>query len=304
MIKKIILLGSKDAGGKNDVHDMARHLENKLDRVELTTVFLEDLLLNVGTDKQSVVDLQSGRDLKDADLVVAMNWYRGGPKSLYRDVMFAVALYLDKHGVSFWNSEARQQRSISKVSAMMQLSLLGLPVPATLFSLDADHLIHSVKNEPFILKSAIASRGADNFLCQDIHEAKSKLTSKTPNHFMVQEHIENDRDLRIVCFGGEPQLVIERRRTSTDTHLNNTSQGAEAKLEEVESLSSKIVDECRQICYNMGREMAGIDLLPANNSDRYVYLEVNAIPQLTSGSFVDEKMAALAKVLNEQKGTR
>ncbi len=302
-MKKILLIGSKDSGGKNDVRDMLKSLSSQLEGAELSTVFFEDLLMTVKTGSQQIIDTVSGVDLATADIIICVNWYKGGPKSLYRDLGFAIALYLEKNGVEFWNSEMLKQRSISKVSAMMQLSLLGMSVPTTYFSLDLAKMLQAVSEIPFVFKSSIASRGADNFLCNSIEEAMQHVSSNEPNYFIAQDCIANDADLRVICFGGEPSLVIERRRKSNDTHLNNTSQGAEAVLKELDEIDAKIIEECKKICYNMGREMAGIDVLPVKDKPgEYVYLEVNAVPQLTSGTFVEEKMAAMAQALKKEKG--
>jgi glutathione synthase/RimK-type ligase-like ATP-grasp enzyme len=93
-------------------------------------------------------------------------------------------------------------------------------------------------------------------------------------------------------------MVIRRQRTDTTTHLNNTSQGAEASLVPIDELEPSIIENSRKICYTMGRDMAGIDVLVANDgSARYVFLEVNAVPQLTSGVFIDEKMQTLSGAL-------
>ena len=48
----------------------------------------------------------------------------------------------------------------------------------------------------------------------------------------------------------------------------------------------------------MQREMAGIDLIPDSSAPGgYACLEVNAIPQLTSGYGVDVKMSEFAQSL-------
>lgn len=297
-MKRITLLGSKDPGGKNDINIMFDKVSGQTD-VEVNKVFFEDLLMHVKTGQQSIVDSISGEDLADADFVIAVNWYKRGKSSINRDFGFATALYLKDRGVAFWNSEMGNQRSVSKLSAMMQLSLADIPVPETYFSLNSELLAQSVASTPYILKSAAASRGNDNYLCNSSNEIAEKVNSDGPNHFLVQEFIPNESDLRVVCFGGEPAMVIERRRINDDTHMNNTSQGAEATTKEIADLPPKIIEECKNICYSMGREMAGIDLLFESGSDRHVYLEVNAVPQLTSGSFVDQKMAVLAQSINK-----
>ena len=82
--------------------------------------------------------------------------------------------------------------------------------------------------------------------------------------------------------------------------MNNTSLGAKASLVELSELDPKIIADCQKICLLMGRELAGIDFMIANDgSSRQVFLEVNAIPQLTSGSFVEEKLHSLVEAVND-----
>lgn len=300
-MQRILLIGSKDPAGKNDIVQMHQQLTGLLKNADLKLANWEDLVVTIETGSQKIIDANNN-DVADNDLVLAFNWYKSGQGGLYRDLAFTLGLYLEHHGVKFWNSEIANQRSTSKLSATMQLSLLGLPVPKTRFSLDSSKLLQETLSTPFICKSAVASRGADNYFCHSIDEAKSHLDNGSTNHFIIQEYIDNEADWRIICFGGQPKLAIERRRQSDDTHLNNTSQGANAQLIEFDKLPAKVIDECKQICYKMGREMAGIDVLPERgNQEQYVYLEVNAIPQLTSGSFVDEKMKVLAESLNKSE---
>jgi glutathione synthase/RimK-type ligase-like ATP-grasp enzyme len=117
---------------------------------------------------------------------------------------------------------------------------------------------------------------------------------------MLQEFISNDFDVRVVCFDGRPQLVIKRQRTSDGTHLNNTSQGAEATLLELSGLPESVLAEVPKICDAFGRQMAGVDYIVANDgTSRYICLEVNAVPQLTSGSFTQEKRLRLGDAIKE-----
>lgn len=300
-MKKVIFLGSKDAGEKNRVQLLAQRVAS--DAVAVRTVYFEDLLFTINGEHQSVIDTVSRQDIADAELVLAVNWYRNGRLSLYRDVAFATALYLEARGVALWNQEMLHQRSTTKLSAMMQLALAGLPVPATWFSLDGAVLTAAADGYPLICKAVAASRGRHNYLIESAAELQQRLAGEAPNSFMLQAFIPNDSDLRVVCFGGEPHLVIRRSRQDHSSHLNNVSQGAKAKLLPAEALGPELQGQCRQICRLMGREMAGIDLLlPDGGLSQGVFLEVNAVPQLTSGAFVDEKLAALKSAI-EKVGT-
>lgn len=295
MSKHVILLGSKLPGEKNNITEMASIFTHNAD-VVTQTVYWEDLVFDIARDTQSVEDVVSKTDLAGADLVIALNWYRGGKQSMYKEAAFSLALYLQSRQVAFWNEEMAQQRSSSKLSAIMQLALLGIDVPRTQFALDARVLLAaSTVQYPLILKAANASRGRANYKIDTKAELLDKLkTVEAPNRFLIQEYIANESDLRVICVDYEPRLVIERRRQQSDQHLNNTSQGATATLIDLNSIKPAILQSCREICHDMGRNIAGIDLMYASDdSNRTVFLEVNAIPQLTSGVFVAEKLAVI-----------
>lgn len=306
-MKQITLIGSKSAGTKNDVATLTRSLLEHGLKASVRVCYWEDMIFTIGTQSQTVVDGASQTDYVAADLVIAMNWYRSRTTGFYRDMAFALALYLQKAGVEFWNSEMLQQRSSTKLSALMQLALEGIDVPRTVFSVDHGVLLAAQDfSFPLIVKTIAGSRGSSNYLARDAEQLREILVAdgdRTP--FMIEEYIPNDHDLRVVCYGGQPALVIKRSRTSNQTHLNNTSQGAVAKILPLTEVEPAILDLCRRACQVMGREMAGVDILLANDvSKRRVCLEVNAIPQLTSGSYVAEKSEHLAGALNEYlKGT-
>jgi glutathione synthase/RimK-type ligase-like ATP-grasp enzyme len=304
-MNKVTLLGSKDAGEKNSAPEMLRLArENLSGRPDFRVVYWEDLLFDIVKGRQSVIDMASGDDIGGTGLVMALNWYRGGPRSMYKDAAFALALYLQDKGVKFWNEEMVRQHSISKLSAAMQLSLLGQDVAATRYSLGRETMLKLETEFPVIMKAAQSSRGRNNYLVEDKDGFNRYLElgeDGMPNQFILQEYIPNDSDLRLVCAGGEPQLCIRRQRTSNDTHLNNVSQGAEATKVDLTELDPAILQSCREICRGMGRNVAGIDLIQASDgSGRNVFLEVNALPQLTSGAFVTEKVTAVLELLAQE----
>lgn len=298
-MKQVILIGSKQTQGKNDVVALGQAVQKQLTGpVKLWTCFWEDLVFDITMDRQQVTDAVSQLDLAQADLVLSVGWYKTVRQSFYRDIAFTLALYLKSRGVGFWNTEMVQQRSTTKLSCMMQLALAGIAVPATRFSLSADMILATTTKFPVVVKAIAASRGRHNYLVKDQAELKQRLVSPRP--VLIQEFIANDADLRVICYGGEPALVVKRQRASQDTHLNNTSQGGNATLLPLAEVSPEILQQSRQICAIMKREMAGVDLLVApGGTNRVVCLEVNAIPQLTSGSFVPQKAQALTAALQQ-----
>jgi glutathione synthase/RimK-type ligase-like ATP-grasp enzyme len=299
-MKKILLLGSKNNEGKNDITVINKHLANK-SHVQVDVAYYEDLLFSIKSDSQAITNTANSQDIANHDLIIAFNWYKNGQSKLYRDVAFTIALYLQDRNVNFWNKEMLNQRSTSKLSTMMQLALAGMPIPVTYFSLNAAILKDQAHTFPLIVKAAAASRGKQNYLCKDHQELTDVLKNGSENNtFLMQEYIPNDSDYRVNCFDGKPKLVIQRSRLDNNTHVNNTSQGGQARVVDFSGLPDKVIEKCKEICYIMGRDMAGIDVLVSNDgSERVVFLEVNAIPQLTTGTYTEEKMQALADTLNQ-----
>lgn len=296
--KRLLLIGSINSGTKNNVLEIAQLLHGQ--SLDVDTANWEDLLFTISTERQEVV--HKGKNIADAyDLVIAFNWYKSGKLSIYRDVALTLALYLNDRNVQFWNSEMLHQRSTTKLSMMMQLALSGIDIPATLYSLNAKLLSDSCANAvPCIVKGMAASRGADNYLVRKSEELQSILGFSPENRFLVQEFIPNSSDLRLVCAGGSAVMAIERKRRDETTHLNNTSQGASAEQIELSQLPHEILTKTEKICKITGRELAGVDWMFANDgSDRKVCLEVNAIPQLSSGTYVETKIFKIGQKIRQ-----
>lgn len=294
-MKNVLIVGSKKHGTKNDPAVIASTVKSS--HTDAYLVYWEDIEFDIKTGKVTVFFNTKNLDELTIDLVIAVGWYKNGNNSIYRDVAYAFAKYLEHRDIRFWNTEMGTQRSVTKLSCMVELALQELPVPSTKFSLSQNHL----KNQqlPFIAKAPAASRGNANYFVQD--EAGRAEILKSNDRFLVQSFLPNDHDIRIICFGGQPVLALKRSRRDSSTHLNNISQGGSAQWMPLEELNSKILTMCEKICNSMNRELAGIDLIPdASSPLGYSCLEVNAIPQLTTGSDVDVKMEMLRKIIKEK----
>ena len=298
-MKKVVILGSSDSGTKNNPYVLSQHLRAKGHDVEIC--YWEHLVFDIKTDSVKI-----SSQLKDIatdiqpDLVIALGWYKQGKQAFYRDVAYATALYLKHHEIPFWNSEMGQQRSTTKLSCMVELALHGISVPDTLFSIGGS-LIQQPE-PPFIAKAISASRGQDNFLVRSSEQGK-ELLNNDMNKYLVQPFMPNDHDLRVICFGGEPSLILKRSRDeASDSHLNNTSQGGNAQWLELSSVDEKLLTVSREICIIMRREMGGIDFIPdASSPFGYSCLEVNAIPQLTSGHDTLKKLDIFVESVEKQE---
>lgn len=284
MNKQIIVVGSKDSGNKNDPSVLAASVGG-------IVCYWEDLHISI--DDRGVMMRFGDKDLLELNpkLVIAVGWYKSGKNSIYRDVAFSLALFLDSHGIPYWNKEMGTQRSTTKLSTLVSLAISGVPVTPTKFSLDNG----SIDDEPlpFIAKAVSASRGESNYYVGD--EAYRVEIDKDEASFLVQPFLPNDHDLRVICFGGLPSMVLRRSRSeNSQSHLNNVSAGGAGEWLDVSSLSDELLTNSKKICKILGRELAGIDFIPDEKSPfGYSCLEVNAIPQLTSGYDVEKKMKAL-----------
>lgn len=291
---KILVIGSQNSGAKNDPNVLAGSLADAGHRAEV--VFWEDLAFTIQT---SDVQLRFGGVdpfAEKPDLVIAVGWYKSGRSSIYRDVAYSVALYLTHRGIAFWNGEMAQQRSTTKLSCMVQLALEGISVPTTHFSLKTANVLDSFEL-PVVAKAAAASRGRSNFLIETEEDIKDLLVEDA--HYLVQPFLVNDHDLRVICFGSRPALVLRRARAKdADTHLNNTSQGGTAEWLPIDTIDEQLLTISEKICRIMKRDMAGIDFIPDKSSPfGYSCLEVNAIPQLTSGHDTDMKLKAFVSAV-------
>lgn len=290
-MKNILIVGSSDSGDKNDSKVVAEAFDKN--RANVTFMTWEELVFTVAISNVSVRynDIELF-DLKP-DILLAFGWYKSGKKSIYRDVAYALSLYLDHHTIPYWNSEMGQQRSTGKLSSLILLALNDIAVTPTVYSLKSDILLsHTVF--PAVLKASSASRGDLNYLVDSKKQAAALLKG-SPNQLLAQPYLENDHDLRMIMFGGTVHKILKRaRHENAATHMNNTSKGGTAEWISTELLDKKLLTICEKICKITHREMAGIDLIPDDLSEYgYSCLEVNAIPQLTSGFDPDTKMQSL-----------
>ena len=301
-MKRILILGRKHSIQKEHVEDLHDELIKKLpDGYDVTLANYNELVFDMQTSDVKVLLASIGEDIASYDFVYMMSWYSYVPTR--RDMAFSIATYLDAEEVPFVNSEALKNRSSSKISQMMLLALHGIKIPRTIFGLSKPNVLAYVGKQesfqaPYIVKNALASRGSDNFLSRSLEELEQLpigMLESMP--FIIQPFIPNDKkDWRVLIMDFKSQLIIERC-ASGDSHLNNTSQGGTATLVDADQLPQQVVADAEKVARLLNRDVTGVDVMHNNVTDEYFFLEANALPQLASGSFVDEKMAALAKMI-------
>ncbi len=188
---------------------------------------------------------------------------------------------------------------------MVIASLNSINIPRTIFCLGFDQLIASSEKElgyPYILKDAKASRGKSNYLINEKTEAIKLKSQHTEVHpFMAQQFINSAQtDYRIFVTNSRARLAI-KRVAQGDSHITNTSAGASAELVPIDALGPEFDDIIGRCAKLLHREITGIDIIIDKDSNLSYFLEANPIPQIATGSFVEQKLAALAEALSGAK---
>ena len=293
MTKKILIIGSKYSS-KNDIKKIHDSFIKHTPKVTLK--YWEDIYYSIINSDVSVGWENYILLENHPDLVITFGWYRNDPIFPYKDVAYSLALFLKHHNIKFWNQEMLHQRSTTKLSCMVQLALEQIPIPNTHFQ-PVNAL--SPFQPPYILKAVAASRGQYNYMITSQRE-ETLIKQQNRKTFITQEFLPNDHDLRVLCFNAQPKLVLKRKAICKNSHLNNISQGGKGEWLALEEVSKEVLTLSEKICKIMKREMAGIDFIPNESvSFGYSCLEVNSIPQLTSGFDSSHKLTALYEAIKE-----
>jgi glutathione synthase/RimK-type ligase-like ATP-grasp enzyme len=295
--KRITILTARrsQASGAPDIFRDA--LQGAMDEaVQLRIISIHDLVFINDEQTDTIYDKISGAALEECDLVVFRDVYG----SKYRDKTGACASYLKRRSISYISSMITPNTA-SKYSAQVLRQAAGLiAIPSvygtneTLAGLISGNLMPF--DYPLVIKDVIGRKGQLNFIAHNEQEAIQVLTQHEHTQFIIQRYIENDGDYRVVVMGDEVELIILRRAVA-GTHLNNTSQGAQAIVVDSQTLDSRILDDARQAARIEGLEVAGVDMIIDKQTGQPYVMEVNAAPQLATGAFGELKIAAYARYL-------
>lgn len=299
--QKIAIIGRSVDEPQVDQPSLYCNYLNKIsDKIEYVDIEFDDLFFNLSTKDTKIFVNQSNTDLLLFNAVMGIGWFnRMRP---YEDTVHALACYLKYHGKPFLNSEMLH-RSKGKLSQYLIFSLHGLPIPTTIFHHDVKVVANLAVKKfgfPFIFKTTNGSRGGNNFLVRNDAELAEAITRAKDSGrvFCAQEYIENDGDYRILVMNGKVRYIIHRQ-SSSDSHLNNTSAGGRATAIKPDSFDAETISIALQAANLLGREVGGVDIMFSKYDKKPYILEVNNMPQLATGSYVDQKMQALNDMFEE-----
>jgi glutathione synthase/RimK-type ligase-like ATP-grasp enzyme len=243
--------------------------------------------------KVRISDMLSGYDVASFDLVYFRTYFA------FAELAAAVAEYLTVRHVLFIDREVSTYHAFSKLTQYVKLALAGLPVPDSVFASPGRLAFDDVAKKlgvPFVLKDIYADKGKNNHLVSSRQEFDDILAAGQQIAYIAQQYIPNDGDLRVLVFDKKPALLMRRQATER-SHLNNTSTGGTAALLPLDTIDTPTTAMVVRAAAVTNRQVAGVDIVIDSKTNKWYILEVNNSPQISSGVFVDEKIAAFGTFL-------
>jgi glutathione synthase/RimK-type ligase-like ATP-grasp enzyme len=282
---------------------------NKIARTQsVNTKYLnigyESLIYEISNQQICIKVQPDGSDLASNDLVYIKTYKTN------IDQAQAVADYLKFKSVRYVGQELNNNASTSKLSEYMRLSVNRLPIPMSIAATpkvllqNYDFLVKKL-GSPFVLKDSSSDRGKNNFLVAKRPDFDSILKiAKVERVYVAQKYIKSDGYLRVLVTGKEVSMAINRTSVSNKNplkeHLNQPAGGLNASLLKTGNIPTEVKELAIRAAQIMGREIAGVDLLQDSKSRQWYILEANYDPQIRTGRFLDEKLKAVAKFLDDQ----
>ena len=300
-VQQILLISSAENLENRATNDaFVASLNERLANQGIETVWrnYHGIGLELSADKLKAFVIDTGQSVHDFAAVYFKSYFR------YHEQATAIVEALNANNTSFVGAELQEYIPAHKLSQMARLARAGIAIPKTIY-LPTEHYVaqfdyvQSSLSERFVFKAIDGSTGDDNYLVSSQAQLAKIVAENSDRHFIAQEFIANDSDLRFLVVGKKLKLIIKRSRLDDSTHLNNTSQGARAELLDVASYDQAVVNLALESAAIMNRDIAGVDIMLQTGTGKPYVLEVNASPQIASGAFEQEKLAIYADYFKE-----
>lgn len=296
--KKVLLLTpGASTEGKRKSTAFAKHIRGLIgDKIVIEDCAISELFFELSPDKIAIYHPGKSFDLREFDLVVIRHIGK-----MINEAQ-AIVQYCEYFGIRYADGYLNRLMLDSKISTQFLLWFNGVRNWPHTFYGNVDEMKRRFAEfgDTTVLKDNEGSKGRLNFLVHSVTEVDQIHNDHPDKRFMLQQFIANQGDLRILIFDGKPVLAIERRGDGA-SHLNNTSQGGSARIVPVESIQQKVIDMCVKVAEITKLEVAGVDVMFAADGKPYL-LEVNNAPQISSGSFKEEKAQKYSETLLEMVG--
>ena len=262
---------------------------------------LKMLEFKIVDGKATIYDPINQRDLRNYDLVFFRMWAKEF------EAATACAFYLRKYNVPFIDQEAFGTRVFTKLAGYFNMWHANLPIPDTFYGPHSAILAEAKAGKdfkfPLILKTIEGKKGQDNYLVKNLGQLRKILGKNRDLAFLMQKYIPNDGDYRFLVTGNKIGLII-KRVAAAGSHLNNTSAGARAELVKAKQFKPQVMEDALKAAKIRQRQLAGVDVILDKNSGRHYILEVNKVPQIITGAYVEQKIEAFNRFIKDQLAGR
>lgn len=298
-MKRVLLIArAKTPETKQKSESFANRIRSLVDEdIAIETGEISELFFELSPEKITIYHPEKRYDVRDFDLVIIR--HIGG----YAVEAHAITVYCDLYGISYTDQYLNRLLLDNKLSTEFMLWAHGVKQWPRTFYGPQKELIKRFEElgEKAILKDNEGSKGRLNFVVRSKEEIVSIMNENPDKHFLLQEFIPNDGDLRVLIMNDKPVMVIERISDGS-SHLNNTSQGGSAEVLQLDKIDPEILEVSVNAARLTKLQVAGVDVMTNSQTGEFVLLEVNNAPQVSSGSFVEEKSEYYADMIKELLG--
>ena len=294
-MKRVLLIArAKTQGTVVKANVFADDVRHQLfgDGIEVENCEITELFFDVSQDKTAIYHPAKEFDLRDFDLVimrhVGTRWVEA----------HAIGQYCEKYGIKYTDAYLNRLLPDSKLSNAFFLWCHGVTQwPRTMAGPSEELAMRlSELGGRAVLKDSDGSKGRLNFVVTTAQEVRDITRQYPDTQFIMQEFIPNEADYRILIMGGRVAMVIRRSGDGT-SHLNNTSQGGSAEVVPIDQLPVEVVQHSVRAADLLKLQVAGVDIMFNSITNQWYFLEVNNAPQVSSGSFTQEKLVKYSDMI-------
>lgn len=294
-MKKVLLIAR--AKGEKTIQktaNFAKAIQDLIPEATIENCEITELAYELSPEFIKIYHPVKGFDLKNFDLVIIRN-----VGTCYEEAQ-AIAVYCKRHGIEYTDKYLNRPLLDSKMSTSFMLWVNGVK--------NTPHFLYASKNEMMrrfkdfgpkaVVKDNKGSKGRLNFVVKNEQEIENIFNENPETTFLMQEMIPNDSDLRVLVMNNKTRLVI-KRSSQGKSHLNNTSQGGKAEIIDLTKIDKDVLEMSEKAAKITKLDVAGVDVLTNSETGTKYILEVNNAPQISSGSFTNDKALVYADMIKE-----
>ncbi len=296
MNKRVLLITrARSARAKQRAANFTLRLDELVgDNAEVQGCEISELFFELSFEQVAIYHPEKKFDLRDFDLVVVRHIGKLAVEAS------AIAGYCQHFGVKYTDNYLNRLLPDNKIANQSALWFTGIKsFPRTFYgSVPEMKRRLSELGGKAVLKDEEGSKGRLNFVVSSPEEIDKIINQNPESQFLLQEFIPNDSDLRVLVLNGKVAMII-KRTGGKSSHLNNTSQGGVAEIIPTEQIDKAIIDLSIKAAAVLKLEVAGVDVMINSETGEVFLLEVNNAPQISSGSFLEEKLEVYSKMVRD-----